>query len=109
MPIPLKNTAIELPNGKLLAFRGALGIRLTCTEGRVWLTVEGQPGDFLLAKGEHLRIESNGLALVQGFPSGIVRMVGEKSCSIRSVARSNRSCSLLALIRTLTSQQFVGM
>ena len=43
----------------------------------VWLTIEGQPGDFLLASGQRLHIKSNGLALVQGLPTGSVRLVSE--------------------------------
>lgn len=87
MRISLKNGVIQLAGGKPLAFRGACGILLECTEGVVWLTVEGQIGDFLLAKGERLRIESNGLVLVEGMPSGAIRLVNGTDCLI---CRANR-------------------
>ncbi len=70
-----RNESIRLAADRPLAFRGARGFHLECTEGRVWLTVEGQSGDFFLAGGERLGIESDGLALVEGFPSGTVRLL----------------------------------
>ena len=78
----LRNMVFQLAEEKQLAFQDARGVHLECTEGVVWLTVEGQPGDFLLAKGERLRIDSNGLALVQGLPSGAVRLLSEAGCKI---------------------------
>jgi len=77
MRMSLRNELIQLAEDRPLAFRGARGFHLECAEGRVWLTVEGQAGDFFLAKGERLSIESDGLALVEGFPSGAIRLVSE--------------------------------
>ena len=74
MLMSLGNMVIQLAEGKRLAFRGARDVHLECTEGLVWLTVEGQAGDFLLARGERLRIESNGLAIIQGMPSASIRL-----------------------------------
>ena len=70
-----RNESIRLAADRPLAFRGARGFHLECTEGRVWLTVEGQGGDFFLARGERLCIESDGLALVEGSPSGTIRLL----------------------------------
>ncbi|MHB1238613.1 MAG: DUF2917 domain-containing protein [Gallionella sp.] len=74
MIMSLRNLVIQLAEGKKLAFRGARDVRLECTEGRVWLTIEGQSDDFLLSKGERLRIEGDGLAPIQGLPSGSVQL-----------------------------------
>ena len=75
MQISLGDLVIHLSRGKMLAFRGARNIGLHCTDGTVWLTVEGKPDDLVLTKGERLLIESNGLALIQGLPSGSVQLV----------------------------------
>ncbi|MBI3525439.1 MAG: DUF2917 domain-containing protein [Betaproteobacteria bacterium] len=85
MRLSLKNGVIQLAEGRLLTFRGARNIHLECTAGMVWLTVEGQAGDFLLTKGERLRIESNGLALVEGSPAGSIRLVSGAPWLIRSM------------------------
>jgi len=66
---------VQLVEGQKLAFRDACDVQLECTEGRIWLTLEGQADDFLLAKGERLRIADNGLALIQGLPNGSVHLV----------------------------------
>jgi len=90
MRMSLRNGVIQLAEGKPLAFRGARAVHLECTEGRVWLTVAGQAGDFLLGKGERLRIESNGLALVEGFPAGSIRLVSVTPWPIRWANRWHR-------------------
>lgn len=87
MQMSLRDMVFELVEKKQLTFRDARGVCLECTAGTVWLTVEGQAGDFLLEKGERLRIESNGLALVQGLPAGAVRLVSEVSWSSRRAIR----------------------
>lgn len=99
MQILLRNGVVQLAEGKPLAFRGAHGIHIECTEGMVWLTIKGQPGDFLLAKEERLRIESNGLALVQGLPSGTIRLVSEPRCQIRWKNRFYQSFNQLVTLR----------
>lgn len=57
-----------------VAFRQLRGAVLECTEGRLWVTIAGQPGDFFLVPGERLRVRSNGLVLVAGFPAGVLRL-----------------------------------
>ncbi len=76
MSTSLKNAVIELAYGKSIAFRNVRNACLVCTEGALWLTLEGEFRDFLLIKGERLRIEGNGLALIQGLPSGSVQLCG---------------------------------
>ena len=55
------------------SFRRARGAVLECTEGRLWVTIDGQPGDLFLAAGECLQVESDGLGLVEGCPEGRLR------------------------------------
>ncbi len=97
MIMSLRNMVIQLAEGKKLAFRGARDVRLECTEGRVWLTVEGQSDDFLLSKGERLRIEGDGLALIQGLPSGSVQLASMATSSIRQESRFDRPSDLRAV------------
>jgi hypothetical protein len=74
MQIFLEQIVIQLSERKRLVFSDARNINLECTEGLVWITIEGQQGDFILKKGERLCIESNGLAVIQGIPSGSIQM-----------------------------------
>jgi hypothetical protein len=45
--------------------RSAKGVRVICTAGRLWLTVEGEAGDILLAPGDSHLIRGRGLALLE--------------------------------------------
>lgn len=75
MQMALGNSVIQLGDRKILAFRGARDAYLECIDGFVWLTVEGHACDVVLAKGERVRIEKNGLGLIQGLPSGSFQLV----------------------------------
>ena len=74
MQMSLGNMVVHLSDGKVLAFRDARNVHLECNEGMVWLTVEGHQSDIVLAKGERQRIESDGLAILQGMPSASVKL-----------------------------------
>ncbi len=76
MSTSLKNAVIELAYGKSVAFKDARDACLVCTDGALWLTVAGEFRDFLLIKGERLRIGSNGLAIIQGLPFASAQLVG---------------------------------
>ena len=88
MRMSLDNMVIQLAERKILTIRDAREIRIECNEGVVWVTIEGQSGDFLLEKGEHLLIKSKGLAFIQGMPYGLVKLV--------SAASSGRQVNLFA-------------
>ncbi len=79
MRMSLANGVIQLAARKPLAFRGARDVEIECTEGTVWLTLEGEPDDYFLTKGERLRIERDGLALVEGNPTGAIRLLSVRS------------------------------
>jgi hypothetical protein len=83
----LENMVIQLAEGKPLTLRDARGAYIECTEGFVWLTVEGLADDFLLCKGERLRIVNNGLTLIQGMPSGSIRLSRKNACTIYQASR----------------------
>lgn len=86
MHISLGNRVIQLAEGRPLAVRGARYACLECTEGMVWLTLEGRPDDYFLRRGEQLRIESDGLTLVEGNPCGAIRLVS--AAPRRTIGRS---------------------
>jgi hypothetical protein len=93
------NQARPLAAGEVLALRGARGTWLECTQGMVWLTIEGQPGDFYLEQGSGLRIASNGLVLIEGMPTGEIRQIREVPWPIRWTSR---------LLSTLRFRKYVS-
>jgi hypothetical protein len=77
MWLSLGQGRLQLDGDSPVVFRHAQGCWVECVEGRLWLTVTGQPGDHFLVPGERVRIVSNGLALVSGFPSGTAYLYRE--------------------------------
>lgn len=96
MHLSLGNEVIQLAAGRPLALRGARKLELECIEGAVWLTLEGEPEDYLLAAGERKRIERGGLALVEGNPAGVIRLIGTKAWAVHQTSRIKRHFDALA-------------
>lgn len=63
-----------LADNQPLSLRDARGVRVVCTTGILWLTVEGEAGDVFLHVGQSHRIISNGLALVESIGGGRIRL-----------------------------------
>lgn len=63
-----------LADNQPLSLRDARGVRVICTTGILWLTVEGEAGDVFLHLGQSHRIISNGLALVESIGGGRIRL-----------------------------------
>lgn len=78
---------IQLDEWSPLALRDARGLRVECARGRIWVTAEGQAGDFYLNAGEGMRITTSGLVLVEGVPRGSVRLVADAPWPIRWASR----------------------
>lgn len=83
----LKNAPIRVSGGEVLSLRGIRGALLECSEGALWLTVQGQPGDFLLTAGKQLRITSTGLVVIEGLPSGSIRQIRRSAWPLRWTSR----------------------
>ena len=67
------NSELCLAHNAPVRLMSARGVRIICTAGRVWLTVEGEAGDVFLAAGESHLIRGRGLALLEAIGSGRVR------------------------------------
>jgi hypothetical protein len=53
-------------------------LRISCTYGALWLTVENRTGDWVLCAGEAFVLDANFRAVVTGLPAGVVRVVEER-------------------------------
>jgi len=56
----------RLAFGKLAVIRGGKGKRITCLEGNLWLTQEGEATDYVLEPNESLVLTNDGPALLSG-------------------------------------------
>lgn len=73
MDFDLYKSELCLAHNAPVRLISARGVRIVCTAGRVWLTVEGEAGDILLAAGESHRVRGRGLALLEAIGHGRVR------------------------------------
>jgi hypothetical protein len=55
----------ELSPGEMIRLDGARGTTLRVTRGTLWLTLERDPRDVVLAAGDSFTIERGGLTLVE--------------------------------------------
>jgi len=56
---------VELEAGDVLPLERATGVHLSCLEGSLWITEEGEAVYIVLAGGESYAIEAKGRTLVQ--------------------------------------------
>lgn len=74
MQLDLRDCEFCLADNAPLRLTRARGLTVTCTAGRVWLTVDGEAGDIILFAGQSHRLCGNGLALLEAVGSGRVRL-----------------------------------
>lgn len=65
MDINLNRAGVSLARHRYLALRDAAGTQVLCSKGSVWITQDGDRNDYLLGAGERMRLDADGLALVQ--------------------------------------------
>lgn len=76
-----------LAEGRPFAARHARGVSVQCTDGIVWLTVEGEAGDIVLRAGQSHRIKSNGLAVFEAIGHGRIGLSARMHLGQRLLTR----------------------
>ncbi|MBL8393156.1 MAG: DUF2917 domain-containing protein [Candidatus Accumulibacter sp.] len=83
MNLDLCNNELCLADNTPVRLLSARGVRVTCTAGLAWLTVEGEAGDIFLKPGDSHQVGADGLALLEAIGSARVRF--ERSAADRSL------------------------
>lgn len=65
---------VPVPGGTLRRFTRPRGLRLTCVRGDLWITVDGDPVDHVLAAGEHFEPTDSRRVLVYGLGDAVLRV-----------------------------------
>jgi len=86
MDLDFFDSELCLAENTPIRLRSAKGVRVICTAGRLWLTVEGEAGDILLAPGDSHLIRGRGLALLEAIGSGRARFARPVSRPARLAA-----------------------
>ena len=65
---------VRLDPRRGLALQNAAGMEITCLSGCLWLTMEGDSRDIMLAAGDAFTIERNGLTLISSPAPSLVNL-----------------------------------
>jgi len=91
MILNTKQLAIKLEQRGIVPIQSAIGIRIDCLRGRLWITEPGAVDDIVLEAGESYVISGNGVALVQALREALVGLhtpvVGQDGCGIAAWTR----------------------
>src|SRR5262245_22276287 len=99
MIMDMERLVIELERRGVVPMKDAVGTRIDCLRGQIWITEHGSREDQVLEAGESYVISRDGLAVMQAFrdalvgirapavrPAGLVTWVGQL-CSRAARAR----------------------
>ena len=74
MEANLTQASVCLEPRRGMALTDAAGVEMECLTGRVWLTMEGDSRDIVLASGAAHTIERNGLTLINASEPSLVHV-----------------------------------
>lgn len=100
MWISFGKSTVTLDAHHTLALRHARGMEITCVAGVIWLSIEGDTRDILLAPGNSYTLTSGGLAVMEGMPHATIRLERRASWPQHAASRLIRA----ALARWRTHQ-----
>lgn len=71
MRTPLHSEIVDLATGRLLRLEDPRGVVLSCLEGAVWITHDGDRNDIVLERGASYRFVRKGAIVHPLFPARI--------------------------------------
>jgi len=74
MVFDLKQVVIELEYRGIVPVKDAVGTRIDCLRGRIWITEHRSTGDIVLEAGESYEISRGGIAVVQALREALVAL-----------------------------------
>jgi len=74
MTFDMKQVVIELEYRGIVPVEDAMGTRIDCLRGRIWITEPGCKEDFVLEAGQSCEISRGGVAVVQALRDALVAL-----------------------------------
>lgn len=87
MWISFGKSTVTLDAKQTLALKHARGMEVTCVEGVIWLSTEGDARDILLTPGRSFTLATNGLTVMEGMPHATIRLERRASWPQNAVGR----------------------
>ena len=101
MKIDFRSGELCLTNNQPLRLEEARGLRVACTAGIIWITVNGEAGDTFLRPGQSHTITCNGLALIESIGEGKIHIDQAPRFSLSKWLRCRFGDPQIAPCRTL--------
>ena len=86
----------DLAAGEIVQLDGARGTTLRVTRGMVWLTLEDDLRDVVLAAGDSFTIDRGGLTLIEAQGTTVVCVLARHVAEVRGRARPPRLAGRIA-------------
>jgi Protein of unknown function (DUF2917) len=96
MILDMERVVIELAYREIVPVENAVGTRVDCLSGRIWITEQGCTDDIVLEAGESFELARGGVAVVQALREGFV--------AFRAPAVRQAEAALAARIERLWSR-----
>jgi hypothetical protein len=74
MMFDMKQVIIDLEHRGIVPVEAAVGTRIDCLRGRIWITEQRSTGDIVLEAGESYEILRSGIAVVQALREALVAL-----------------------------------
>src|SRR5262245_58357913 len=74
MKLTLGQSSVGLERDQSIAMRDAIGVRVSCLDGALWITQEKVAADVLLEAGQSFVIDTAGLTLVTALHPSTLRL-----------------------------------
>jgi hypothetical protein len=74
MQIKPGSAELFLKKNQPISMRTAKNLKITCTEGIIWITVSGERNDIFLARGDHFVLANNNLTLIESIDEGKIHL-----------------------------------
>jgi MFS family permease len=94
---------------KAVTLRRATPVRLTCDEGTLWVTLEGDCTDYVLAPGQSMLVPAKNVAVVLAMRCALLRVDDAPKAHTPGGSMNNASRLPAALLVTLVAASFISL
>jgi hypothetical protein len=74
MQIKPGSAELLLKKNQPISMRAAKNLKISCTEGIIWITVSGERDDIFLSRGDHFVLPNNNLTLIESMSEGKISL-----------------------------------
>lgn len=82
---------VELPRRAMLKLPDAAAVQIECRSGSLWITLDGDPRDFIVEAGEHFSTDAHAQAIVYALHAAVVLVQPQRPATPLAAVAGNRT------------------